>query len=172
MLLFHMFLSPFLVYHLKSSCLILVLFQFLIYCYINSSFILLNTSVGVIFSHAIYKFYYINPIRKRACPQVLSCVCFRHEQKRQEKKYVYIELEEISIANHFEPIMRVENYFQIISPWEINLETSPKLYRSYFPHRLRYSLSPVCGIFLGSSDFFNDWAWQHCKRQKGKRVIK
>ena len=31
---------------------------------------------------------------------------------------------------------------------KINHATSPKLYRSYYPHRLRDSLSPVCGIFL------------------------
>ena len=29
---------------------------------------------------------------------------------------------------------------------EINHATSPKLYRSYYPHRSRDSLSPVCGI--------------------------
>ena len=29
-----------------------------------------------------------------------------------------------------------------------NLATSPKLYRSYYPHRLRELVSPVCGIFL------------------------
>ena len=30
----------------------------------------------------------------------------------------------------------------------INHATSPKLYRSYYPHQLRDSLSPVCGIFF------------------------
>ena len=37
------------------------------------------------------------------------------------------------------------NFFKKIY---IYLATSPKLYRSYYPHRLRHSLSPVCGIFL------------------------
>ena len=30
----------------------------------------------------------------------------------------------------------------------MNHETSPKLYWSYYPHRSRDSLSPVCGIFV------------------------
>ena len=30
----------------------------------------------------------------------------------------------------------------------INHATSPKLYRSYYLHRSRDSLSPVCGIFF------------------------
>ena len=36
---------------------------------------------------------------------------------------------------------------------KINHATSPKLYRSYYPHRSRDSLSPVCGIFSSSFDF-------------------
>ena len=35
-------------------------------------------------------------------------------------------------------------------PFEINHATSPKLYRSYYLHRSRDSLSPVCGIFCNS----------------------
>ena len=35
----------------------------------------------------------------------------------------------------------------------INHATSPKLYRSYYPHRSRDSLSPVCGIFCLISGF-------------------
>ena len=32
--------------------------------------------------------------------------------------------------------------------FEINHATSSNLYRSYYPHRSRDALSPVCGIFL------------------------
>ena len=32
--------------------------------------------------------------------------------------------------------------------FQINHATSPKCYRSYYPHRSRDSLSPVCGIFF------------------------
>ena len=37
----------------------------------------------------------------------------------------------------------------------VNHATSPKLYRSYYPHWLRELVSPICGIFCNS--FFISW---------------
>ena len=38
--------------------------------------------------------------------------------------------------------------------FQINHATSPKLYRSYDPHRSRDLMSPVCGIFFYKYAFF------------------
>ena len=37
----------------------------------------------------------------------------------------------------------------------MNHATSPKLYRSYYPHQSRDSLSAVCGIFLDWNEMVN-----------------
>ena len=43
--------------------------------------------------------------------------------------------------------------------YEINHATSPKLYRSYDPHRSRDSLSPVCGIFSNQKPSISQVTW-------------
>ena len=48
-----------------------------------------------------------------------------------------------------------------------NHATSPKLYRSYYPHRLRDSVSPVCGIFYWRESPLCPFNWDMlhpCKR--------
>ena len=47
------------------------------------------------------------------------------------------------------PILPSQTFFFLINlRIKINNATSPKLYWSYYPHRSRDSLSPVCGIFF------------------------
>ena len=48
---------------------------------------------------------------------------------------------------------------------KINHATSSNLYRSYYPHRSRELVSPVCGIFLGKSGIFICQLFRRCRRR-------
>ena len=68
------------------------------------------------------------------------------EKSRKLSKFVSVLLS--ASVKRFD-VSRMRYFFLI------NHATSPKLYRSYYPHRSRDSLSPVCGIFIRKNSDVN-----------------
>ena len=82
---------------------------------------------------------------RKIVSNILEEICFTDFERKLFQRFWRKLVSKILEDNCFKDF---GGFFLVL---KINHATSPKLYRSYYPHRSRDSLSPVCGIFKASA---------------------